>query len=77
MKCFTNAMFLGSHSGQNENGDPYYYGSFIDKSNNKTFNLYFKSMDFLKPLTPYKDYDITFNLYKDKNNLWKISTNSK
>lgn len=74
MKCLSNAMFLGAHSGKNENDEVYYYGAFIDKSTNKPFNLYYSSMDFLKTLTPYKDYDLKFNLYKNKDNQWKLST---
>lgn len=77
MKCITNAMFLGSHSGKKEDDSIYYYGSFLDKTNSKPFNLYYENTDFLKTLTPFKDYDIQFNLYKDRLGLWKVSTKIK
>lgn len=80
MKCICKAMFLGSHSGSKDNGEIYYYGSFLDLDSKKNFNLYFNNMDYLKQLKVMQIYEIPvkFNLSSIINNngqrvvIWKI-----
>lgn len=81
MKCYVKVMFLASHSGTKENGDIYYYGSFLDLDSKKNFNLYFNNMDYLKQLKEMSVYEIPikFNISSIINNsgqrvlIWKIS----
>lgn len=63
MKFILNAMFLGSHSGSKENGEIYYYGSFLEKDSHKTINLYFDNNDLLKNFESDKWYQIPVELY--------------
>lgn len=72
MKTKINVMFLGSRSGQNDNGDVYYMGQFLDKSSNSTFRLYYKDNDKLRTLQPYKDYELDVEFYINTKGLWAV-----
>lgn len=80
MKCLCKVMFLGSHSGSKENGEIYYYGSFLDLDSKKNFNLYFNDMSYLSQLKEMQTYElpVRFNLSSIINNngqrvvVWKI-----
>ena len=63
MKCLINAMFLGAHSGTKENGDPYYYGTFMEHDSHKNINLYFDDNQDLKKYELDKWYNLPVELY--------------
>lgn len=65
-------MYLGSRSGNNDDGTVYYQGQFLEKSSNQTFRLYFNDNTRLAQMKPYNDYELDCNLYINSKGLWAI-----
>lgn len=65
-------MFLGSRSGQTEDGGTYYQGQFLEKSSNNVFRLYFNDNNILSTMKPYQDYELNCVLYINQKGLWAI-----
>lgn len=72
MKIKTKVMYLGSRSGNTEDGKTYYLAQYLDKNTNSNFRVYYNSPDSFKNLEPYKDYDIEFEFYLNQKGLWAV-----
>ena len=72
MKIKLNLMYLGKKVGNNENGDTYYQGQFLEKTSNQSCRLYFPDDKLLNQMQLYKDYELDAELYINQKGLWAI-----